>query len=206
MINNYDRIASFYDVASRLVFGRAQVRAQTELLAYLSEGSRILIVGGGTGWILDALPKGHTITYVENSAQMIALAKKRQYEGVTFVHIPVEDFVTRDSFDYVLTGFLFDNFSAERAARVFHLLDERLANGGRWFFTDFQYSKGGRLWQRLLLGTMYTFFRLVCRVEAKGLVDMAPFFATAGYRRQRATYYYGGFIISALYCKNATTA
>jgi hypothetical protein len=38
MINDYDIIAPVYDRLSRLVFGRAQVRAQEDLLRYVRAG------------------------------------------------------------------------------------------------------------------------------------------------------------------------
>jgi SAM-dependent methyltransferase len=238
-INNYDIIARRYDFLSRLVFRQAQVRAQVQLLAYLDDGERILIVGGGTGWILEALtaarPSGLKITYVEISANMLALAARRNYgrNEVIFVHAPVEEFVTGEpaaaklapdglaasgelpagklatgglaagrSYDSILTGFLFDNFSPEHASEAFQALDGLLKKGGAWLFTDFIYQKGlGGIWQRLLLQTMYLFFRLVCRVEAKQLTDMAPFFARADYREIRAAYHYGGLIKAVAYRK-----
>lgn len=204
-MNNYDNIARRYDFLSRLVFGQTQVRAQAELLPYLGEGARVLIVGGGTGWILEKLgalrPSGLRITYVEISARMLALAAKRNYgqNEVTFVHSAVEGF-SGGGYDSILTGFLFDNFSPSRAGEVFGLLDSLLKPGGAWLFTDFFYQKG-RLWQGFLLKAMYLFFRVVCRVEARRLTDMAPFFAGAGYQEVHAAFYYGGLIRSAAYQK-----
>ena len=46
----WDRIARIYDRLARLVYGRQIVRAQVDLLEHISPGSRVLIVGGGTGW------------------------------------------------------------------------------------------------------------------------------------------------------------
>jgi ubiquinone/menaquinone biosynthesis C-methylase UbiE len=215
--NNYDIIARWYDFMSRLVFRQTQVRAQVELLTYLDDGARILVVGGGTGWILDALgarrPSGLRITYVEISANMLALAQKRDWgkNEAVFVHAPIEQFAGGPApaaplgghFDSILTGFLFDNFSPGRAAQVFRQLDALLRPGGAWLFTDFFYQKGrGPFWQRLLMKAMYLFFRLVCRVEAKRLTDMAPYFEEAGYRETCSAFYYGGLIRAAAYRKS----
>ena len=78
---NYNKIAPVYDMLSRLVFGKAIVNAQRRLLPGLPRGEyRLLIVGGGTGWILDELgkqkPQGITIDYVEPRLCLIILRSK----------------------------------------------------------------------------------------------------------------------------------
>src|SRR5665213_2689273 len=76
---NYDNSAWFYDRLSRLIYGDALVRAQVYLLGFIPENAKVLIAGGGTGWILEKLadvhPAGLQITYAEVSAKMMAQAK-----------------------------------------------------------------------------------------------------------------------------------
>lgn len=199
--NNYDKVASMYDRLSRLVFQRSQIDAQVSLLKYIPAGSRLLIVGGGTGWILEQLPAVHlSVTYVEISANMIALSKKRQLHQntVEFIHLPIESFVPVHDYDVILTPFLFDNFAPERAQPVFQQLHQLLVKDGVWLFTDFEKS---RWWHKLLLKTMYTFFRLVAAVEAKSLYDMSACFREAQYQVVHRASYYVGFIQSVVYRK-----
>ena len=98
MKNNYDRIARYYDTLSRLVFFRSQIKAQTDQLQVIPPGSRILIVGGGTGWILEEIAKvqasGLSITYVEISEEMLRLSKERGVKDieVIFIHASAEGF------------------------------------------------------------------------------------------------------------------
>ena len=77
MAANYNNAAWFYDSLSRVVYGKALIDAQVYLLQYIQPNSTILIVGGGTGWILEEVarihPTGLQITYVEAYAQMMAL-------------------------------------------------------------------------------------------------------------------------------------
>jgi ubiquinone/menaquinone biosynthesis C-methylase UbiE len=107
MNNNYDKIAGHYDALSRLVFFKSQVNAQINQLPYIQENCHVLIVGGGTGWILEELAKiyagGLKIVYVEISANMIALSQKRNYKNnhVEFVNIGIEDFKTDVLFDVI---------------------------------------------------------------------------------------------------------
>jgi SAM-dependent methyltransferase len=208
MANNYDPVARYYDCLSRLVFGRTEIDAQVELLDRVRPGDKLLIVGGGTGWILEKLaaiyPDGLQITYVESSRVMMALAQKRKWGGhcVSFVTQPVEQFVTGERFDCILTGFLFDNFSQELASRIVHRLDALLVEGGYWLYADLYYPpKGGTWWHGLLLRSMYWAARWICRVEANGLPDMEGCFADAGYFAVCRAFYYQGFIQSVVYEK-----
>jgi len=208
MQNNYDPIAGIYDPLSRLFFFNAQVSAQRSLLPYISENSRILIVGGGTGWILEDLahlhPSGLTITYVEISQKMLALSEKRDVKNnkVFYVNQAIEDYDLIAQHECIITAFLFDNFSEERASAVFKQLNTGLKQNGLWLFTDFSLRKSsGKYWQRLMLDTMYWFFKKICHVEAGALIDMEPFFEANAYRKVFETYRYGRFIKSIVYKK-----
>lgn len=208
MPNNYDPVARYYDFLSQLVFGQTEIDAQVGMLDLVRPGDRLLIIGGGTGWIFEKIaalcPPGLSITYVEPSRVMMALARKRRCGGnrVSFVQLPVEQFVTDERFDCILTGFLFDNFRQERAAQIVRGLDRSLAAGGHWLFADLHYPRtGGSWWQGLLLRSMYCSARWICRVEANELPDMEVCFADVGYVLVRRAFYYRGFIESMIYKK-----
>lgn len=208
MINNYDKIANYYDRLSRLVFFKSQVNAQINQLKYIPENSRVLIVGGGTGWILEELAKVHPaglhIVYVEISAKMIALSKVRNVGAntVEFVNMGIEDFSSSLSFDVIFSPFLFDNFSERRAWLIFEQLDDLLKEGGHWFFVDFSLNgEKGKWWKSIFLQVMYVFFKLIRIVEASELIDMEPYFKRANYRITDSQFYYGGFIRALIYHK-----
>ena len=189
-----------------MFFGRSEILAQVGLLGYVPAGSRILIVGGGTGWILEEIavryPAGLRITYVESSGEMMRRAKRRGIGAsvVSFVELPVEEFVTDEGFDCILTGFVFDNFSGELAGRVMGRLCPMLARDGCWLFADFYYRRGeGRFWQGLMLKTMYFSARLICSVDARELPDMDGLFSQAGLVPVHVSWYYRGFIKAVAY-------
>ena len=209
MLNNYDRIASNYDNLSRLIFGRSIVRAQQALLPLITAPARVLVVGGGTGWILEEMarlcPSGLTIDYVEISSNMLDLARKRDFEQnrVTFVHAGIEDYTSPAKYDVIMTPFLFDNFSHERAHLVFDKLNNMLKNGALWLFADFHIDKNfHRIWQKTLLRSMYIFFRNISHVEADQLPDMQTLFNTHHYQKESESYYFRRFIRSAAYRKS----
>ncbi|WP_442587875.1 class I SAM-dependent methyltransferase [Pedobacter sp. AW31-3R] len=207
MLNNYDKIANYYDVLSRMVFFKSQVNAQVRQLPYIPENSRVLIAGGGTGWILDEIAKVHPtglhITYVEISSKMLSLSKKRKIGGnkVDFVRSSIEDFRHVEKYNVIITAFLFDNFLEPRIKLVFDQLHSHMAKNGIWLFTDFHDGQKDRKnWRFFLLKTMYLFFRNIAQVEARSLIQMESLFKQAGYTVLTEAYYYKRFIKSTVYC------
>lgn len=211
MRNNYDAIAGSYDRVSRLVFGKSIMESQKVLLQYIHAHSRVLIVGGGTGWILEEIAvlnsSGLVIDYVEISAKMIFLASKRQCGAnkVNFINKPIEDYNATASYDVIITPFLFDNFAQDRAEKVFNKLNSVLMESGKWLFTDFHIGAGQAFWQKALLRSMYTFFGLISHVEARQLPELTPIFSSAGYEIIFESYHFGKFIRSVAYRKFSPT-
>lgn len=207
MAVNYDTIAGSYDFISRVVFGKALVESQVCLLQYIPENSRVLIVGGGTGWILEALTETHQqlwIDYVESSAKMIARSQKRNCgtHRVNFIHTGAEHYNTQEKYDVILTAFFFDNFQAAKIQEIFTKLDRLCKPRGSWLYVDFVYDKrNSPLWQKGLLKCMYFFFRVTSHVETRELVNM-DFCFSGSYAKTVEASHYRGFIKSILYEKS----
>ncbi|MGN6640091.1 MAG: class I SAM-dependent methyltransferase [Mucilaginibacter sp.] len=205
MAANYNNSAWFYDRLSRLVYGRALIRSQVYLLPFIPPQSNILIVGGGTGWILEEIakiyPEGLTITYVEIAVNMMALSRKRNIgeNEVTFINEAVEEVHFTIHFDLVITPFLFDNFTEENLQKIFAHIHHFLKPGGLWLNTDFHLTD--KWWQNVLLRSMIIFFRLICGIEATKLPDMQNCFSKAGYKIVDQKTFFGEFILSTAYHK-----
>ena len=77
----FDRVAWCYDVLAGLVFGPAQRRAQQAALVGLPAGApHVLILGGGTGWVLLEVLRCRpqaTVLYLEASPKMLTRASTR---------------------------------------------------------------------------------------------------------------------------------
>jgi ubiquinone/menaquinone biosynthesis C-methylase UbiE len=197
MATNYDKIAGSYDLIRKIVLGNTIVKAQENLLKFIPANSRILIVGGGTGWILDKITaiysNGLKIDYVESSAKMITLSKKRKLQSneINFIHQPIEVYATDEKYDVILTPFLFDNFNWDKAGIIFTLLNSYLKNDGVWLYADFVYDENNiQLWQKILLKAMYLFFKITCNIETQELINMNGFFNTLYYPIEEKTYYH----------------
>lgn len=207
MATNYDKIAGIYDLLSRIVFGPYIVKAQVCLIKYINPNSKILVVGGGTGWVLEELTKQHpsglVIDYVESSAKMVGLSEKRNFGGntVNFITLPIEDFTTVNQYDVIFTPFLFDNFKPDKTTFVFNALHTLLKSGGLWLYADFIYVDGqGTIWQKLLLKIMYFFFWVTSNIETNEIENMEPYFAL-GYIKIFDAWFYAQFIRSVAYRK-----
>jgi ubiquinone/menaquinone biosynthesis C-methylase UbiE len=207
MGNNYNSIARSYDALSRIIFQNAIVKAQAHLIRFINDDDKVLIAGGGTGWILEKISelkkKNVLIVYVEKSSAMISLSQKRNYKNVhvEFVHDAIEDYQTSEMFDVILTAFLFDNFLKDKIASVFAKLDGLLKQNGIWLYADFINNRAkSKIWQKMLLKTMYLFFRLTANIETQQLIDMQPYFSKK-YQMFSQQFFFSHFIWSAAYKK-----
>lgn len=206
-MRNYDRVAWFYDPLSRLVFGGAQVRAQQYLLSFIKSGDRVLVAGGGTGWILEEIarlyPGGLTITYADQSERMIARARKRD-AGNNTVHFVCGDVTSvsyEGPYDAVMTPFLFDNLTEGDMRRACAAMDASLGPNGQWLYCDFEETP--KRAHRLLLRTMYLFFGVLTGIRARKLPPVGAWLEGHNYYIAAQASFYGGFISSIVYQKQS---
>ncbi len=208
MKGNYDNVALFYDLLAHLIFGNAVLHSQIFLINTIPANSTILIIGGGTGRILKEISKRHKqglqITYVEISGKMMRQSEKRDTGNnkVIFINKSIADVTFYQSFDVVITPFLFDNFSYNTCKTIFDKIDDVLRPEGLWLFADFQQSKKNNLLQKLLMNVMYLFFRLLCKIEAEQLQDMGVLFKEYNYNNIFMQTFFKKFIYSAIYTKS----
>ncbi len=145
MPNNYNGIAKLYDALSRIVFQRCIIKAQQYLIQFISDNDSVLIVGGGTGWILEEISQLNrqniSVVYVEKSAAMIELSKKRKHENINvkFIEGAIEDYKINEQFSVILTAFLFDNFLEEKIQFVFKKLNSSLK--AKWYLAVCRFYK-----------------------------------------------------------------
>ena len=205
MAAGYDNTTWFYEGLSKLIFGNTHVKAQNHFLNQIPLNSNILVIGGGTGQILESIsqihPSGLHIAYVEISPKMMELSRKRNIaqNKVEFITSDIASITFTLKFDVVITAFLFDNFSDESLAKVFPQINEWVKPNGLWFDTDFQLT--GSFWQKLMLKSMYLFFGLMKAVEVNSLPNAPGLFARHSYSVLDLKEFYGRFIYTRLYKK-----
>ena len=214
--NGFDRLAPIYDPLARMIYGKSIVRAQTSFLDTIPPFSKILILGGGTGWFLTELLRGHPtceVWYIESSASMLSMAmkKNRDLSQVHFIlgneeDIPAWSRRCRDSadrrtcdsgFDIVITHFFLDLFSPMTLQGLVQKISVASRPSAHWMVADF--VDHGKWWQICLLKIMYSFFRRTCRIEARTLPPWGGILVQSGLKMVQRRPYYAGFIESAVY-------
>ncbi|MFT2009067.1 class I SAM-dependent methyltransferase [Pontibacter sp. 13R65] len=183
--------------------------AQQALLPYIAEQDRVLLIGGGSGWLLEQILLHHPklkLLYLEASPKMLQMAQNRyrrlQVSGhqVEF-RLGTEALLHEtDVFDVIFTPFLLDLFLPHRL----HLLMNRLANSlapeGLWLFSDFWPVATPPLWwQQLLLKSMYTFFGMVSQVRARSLPDFKSHFEQLQLEEVYSSSYAKGMVQSKVF-------
>ncbi|WP_185974342.1 class I SAM-dependent methyltransferase [Litoribacter populi] len=201
---NYDNVAFFYDELAELVFLGAIRKSQRSVLSHITDHSHILIVGGGTGWILKDIADLHLkhlkVTFVDHSELMIKKAKNQPFWGleVEFIHQSVQALTFSKTYDVALTPFFFDNLSSIETHKAFSKINEFLKPQGIWLHVDFENT---RIWHRVFLGLMYKCFNLLCNVQTSNLPPVVSHFADGGFEEIAHKAFYQGFISAKVYKK-----
>ncbi|TGE29629.1 class I SAM-dependent methyltransferase [Hymenobacter metallicola] len=204
----FDRVAAFYDPLARLVFGNALRLAQQAALASLPPGSpRVLIIGGGTGWVLGEVllrrPEARVL-YLEASAVMLAKSRETlqqraaSHSGQVEFRLGTEQALRpTESFDAVVTFFFLDLFEPRRLQVIVERLNHARRPGAPWLLADFRPVRS--LWQRTLLLVMYRFFRLTTGISGRTMPDLHRALAAAGLTQHRQELFFRGMVEAAVF-------
>lgn len=197
--NDFNRIAPMYDAMAWLVFGGRLLRAERQILPYLSASKKVLSVGGGTGKLLPFLPEYIELTYVEASSKMISQSKKRSCEAkISFVQQDVLQH--QGAYDTVIAPFFLDCFHHQSLVLVVQHLHTLIQPGGQLLVTDFQPAQ--KLRQKWLLALMHGFFRLTTNLQSKSLIDIDAIIQSHGFELINKTSHHNHAIFSAQYRKS----
>jgi len=190
---NFDPVARLYRTMERIVFGSALDNTRRHHIGSLPNKGRVLLLGDGVGRFLQAALHRHPsleFVSVDASKSMLALAqrhiKERDVDRVSLVHSDATDFLhhgNADGFDAVVTHFFLDCFDSDGLTVLVPKIAAQLRTGSPWLISEFDTPTGTGLSSilgRLLLPTMYGFFRLATRLPANRLPDWRLALSTEG--------------------------
>lgn len=171
----------------------------------------MLIIGGGTGWILGDIwqqrPQAQVL-YLEASAQMLAQAtawqqrhQPQRANQITFQLGTEAALTATERFDAVLTFFFLDLFAPAELEGVVQCLHAARRPGAPWLLADF--TPPTRWWHRALLAVMYRFFRLTTGISARALPPTQAVLAQVGLQPQRRQLFFGGMIEATVFGETA---
>lgn len=170
-VNQFDRIVFLYDSLARLVFGNQIHKSQTHFLDTIEKQDQVLVIGGGTGKLLEHIPKCKKVVFVDISAKMIDRAKRRKsVNDVEFVHVDFLEFESDSIYDVIVCPFFLDCFNESNLDLVIKRIKSMLNDNGSLLIADF--TTGISF---LLSSTMHVFFRLIAKLEARKLLDIHSF-------------------------------
>jgi tRNA (cmo5U34)-methyltransferase len=210
--NNFNKIAPYYNSLSTIVFRKSIKESELYFLNKIPSNTKVLIIGGGTGWYLYELLKTNCckkITYLEASSEMIRLTKKKiaalaYSTEIEFIEAPIEDVKLMEQFDVVVTNCVLDLFKEEKLKIVMKKIYSNLKDEGLWMFTDFKINKNifHSFWQKILIAFMYAFFRATTKIETDKLLPFEKIFNQLNLKRIDSRNFYSGMIESVVYKKN----
>lgn len=192
MKNSFDRVAGFYDRLARLAFGKIWDKIQKSPLPFLQNKKNILIVGGGTGQILEYLGQGQEIVFVELSKKMLDLAKRRKTSAaVDFVHQNYLTWQSDQKFDVILFSFFLDAFSESSLNSILKKCQSELSRQGELIVVDFE--RAAPL-QNFVTKIMLLFFRIATKLESRQLLDFKKIIASVGFEMIEAKAFLKGWV------------
>ncbi len=201
MVNDFDKIAPFYDGLQKLFFGDRLLAASSYHLDRIDFCHHTLILGGGTGRILESFPGGVPITYLDKSTNMISLARGRvDNNNIEFIQA---DFLEwdpgYDKFDFVICPFFLDAFGRANLSLVLDKIQLIMKSGAFMIVIDFQPSE--KVFNRFLLWSMHKFFRLSTALESEELRSLDKVLQDRMDLIERKEF--GEMVFSAVYKKRA---
>jgi len=201
---NFNFVAPSYEMLARLVFGNEHRRAEAFFLPAIPVGSRVLLVGGGSGHLLRELLTTRdpaAVAFVEPSSAMRRRAVKRVRQMANAARVMFYatsgELSGQPVFDALVTPYVLDLFPDDELRTEFlPPLVASLSPAARWLFTDFVSSQNRR--QALLLKVMYAFFRLVAAIPARRLPDYNSVFIQYGFVKTVVRCFANGMIESTV--------
>jgi ubiquinone/menaquinone biosynthesis C-methylase UbiE len=194
---SFDTLAPHYRWMETILAGDKLHRCRTAFLDEVPPARNILLMGEGHGRSLVECRRRFPdarITCVDASARMLVQARrnlarhKLTADRAEFIHSDVLHWSPpAASSDLIVTNFFLDCFRAEQVAQVISQLATAATPDANWLLADFQIPRAGwkRLRSRLIIRSLYTFFRVMTRLPAKHLTPPDSFLEHAGFTLQR---------------------
>ncbi len=205
---SFDILAPHYRWMEFVLAGEKLQRCRTAFLDEILTARNILLLGEGHGRCLVECRRRFPdarITCVDSSEPMLDQARRRlirhdlETNRVEFVHADVLHWTPAGhTYDLIVTNFFLDCFRAEQLEQIISRLTVATTPDANWLIADFQTASTGlkRIRSRVILWTMYAFFRAVTRLPAKKLTEPDSYLERAGFALHRRTETEWGLLLS----------
>lgn len=204
----FSALAPVYDHVVKLVFGSKLWQLQAFILKDLPAGENCLIIGGGSGKIMELALKQNLANryfYAELSDKMIDKTKARVKDSRQAIEYANEWKTWQNqSFDYIILPFVLDCYREESVNQFVSELSVCLAPQGKIVLVDFTKTKN-RL-QSFFIKLLYLFFSAFTKIEARSLAPFKQIFQENGFEIEKEKALYRGWIQAIVWTKISAKA
>jgi SAM-dependent methyltransferase len=191
---SFDTLAPYYRWMELVLAGQKLHRCRTAFLSQISRPQNILLLGEGHGRALVECRRQFAsshITCVDASRGMLEQARRRlercnaNSDRVDFIHADALAWQPpANTYDLIITHFFFDCFRADQLGTLVPGLAGGLTEDANWLVADFQIPAQGlkRVRSRLIIWSLYLFFRVMTRLPTKVLTQPDTFLEAAGFK------------------------
>jgi ubiquinone/menaquinone biosynthesis C-methylase UbiE len=191
---SFDSLAAHYRWMEWLLAGRKLQRCRTAFLGRIHPPREVLLLGEGNGRFLEALLLAYPqarVTCVDASAAMLERARARlaardgEFSNVSFVHADIFSWIVpRKKFDLIASHFFLDCFLPDEVDWIVDRIAAAAAPNAQWLLADFREPAAGpaRWRARLILRSMYAFFRRVTGLSGSRITPPGKFLQPRGFR------------------------
>ena len=202
-MTNYNLIAPVYDVFKYLVFGNSLTRANHFYLENIKEASSIMLVGGGTGELLEHFSASQTVDYVEPSTSMLKRSKKRNYSCTVHFHpCSIQELPINKTYDALVFPFVLDLFNQTEVTNIIKKCEPFLRDDAVILISDFYPADDFiKRWKKLLLRTVIVFFRMTTNHQHSKIVNIHNALQSSDYKKVRSEEFYHGMVFASVWKK-----
>lgn len=204
----YKYIAPVYSWLEKIVFGRALSRSRRYGLDKVREGSKVLILGGGSGEVLKYLSDCE-IDYVENSESMIfRTSRKVEDQIVHFHHLPFSEYRSSIQYDHIICQYFMDIFEEEELLEIMGHIGQLSAEHTKLHLADFRITARGSgvWWQKPLVKLMYFFFRITTGLKTRELPSIEEIMKRSGYAEMEGRSWMNGLVFASVWSRRANSS
>ena len=182
---NYRVVASYYDLLAKIIFGERMEKAKQAHLHLISNYQKVLVVGGGTGKLIDyidELKNSVVVDFVDSTSKMISKARGRKPDNidVNFYETPILEF-DGEGYDVIFTNFFLDQFSEQGVIEIIEHLKSKLVPDGIILFSDLIQTNDIR--DQIFDKIIYFFFRLFTGSTTRTYPPYHDIYSSFGFNR-----------------------
>lgn len=174
------------------------------MLKGLKPNQKVLVLGGGTGELLEELSRLNIpleVEYVELSLNMLHKSEKRSVGdqlNINFIHQSFLEFTPSEKYDVIIANFFLDVFDENDLRIAIDKIQGLVKEEGKLIVTDFQ-KESISMYHQIVLWLMHRFFGMFSKLPNKTVLPIKRRLVEGGFVIVEAKEFLSGFVFSNVY-------